>query len=170
MDSILQSWPAARGKLGSTKKQAAIDLLRIREGDAAKGVPVSAKIGRLRFEEAAADVVNDYRTSGKRSLDEVDRRISKHLAPFFSGCKMTNITTADVRSYVAHRQKATTVTRKAYKLTRKDGSVIDIPEQERPTAGVSNGEINRELTILKRSQPCRSSWQAPPQTTHSAAA
>ena len=31
------------------------DLLRTREGDIAKGVPLSAKIGRLRFEEAADD-------------------------------------------------------------------------------------------------------------------
>ena len=35
----------------SDKKQVAIDLLKIREGDAAKGIPVSARVGRLRFEK-----------------------------------------------------------------------------------------------------------------------
>ena len=55
----------------SSRKQDAIDLLRVREGDIAKGVPVTARIGQLRFEEAAADLVNDYKTNGKRSLDEV---------------------------------------------------------------------------------------------------
>ena len=33
-------------------------LLKLREGDGAHGIPVTPKIGRLRFEEAAADVVN----------------------------------------------------------------------------------------------------------------
>lgn len=67
----------------SRTKQAAIDLLRVREGDVAKGVPVSAKVGRLRFEEAATDVLNDYRTNGKRSLGHVERRVQLHLTPFF---------------------------------------------------------------------------------------
>lgn len=71
---------------GSEKKGVAIDLLKVREGDVAKGLPVSAKIGRLRFEEAATDVLNDYRTNGKKSTDEVERRITKHLTPFFGEC------------------------------------------------------------------------------------
>jgi hypothetical protein len=49
---------------GSAKKGAAIDLLKIREGDGAHGIPVTPKIGRLRFEEAATDMLNDYRTNG----------------------------------------------------------------------------------------------------------
>src|SRR4051812_40235915 len=106
---------------GSAKKQAAIDLLRIREGDLAKGVPVSAKIGRLRFDEAAGDVVNDYRTNGKRSLDEVERRIRLHLTPWFGGRRLASITTADVRAYIAKRQSDTIVTQAAYTLTRKNG-------------------------------------------------
>jgi len=40
----------------------------LREGDIARGVPVTPKLGQLRFEEAALDVINDYRTNGKRSL------------------------------------------------------------------------------------------------------
>mgnify|MGYP003352166950 CR=1 FL=1 len=62
---------------------------------------------------------------------------------------MASISTADVRAYVSHRQRATTTTRKAYDLKRRDGSTIRIAEQERAVT-VSNGEINRELTILKR--------------------
>src|SRR5437764_1221275 len=89
---------------GSKKKSAAIDLLKKREGDVAHGLAVSPKIGRLRFEEAAADLLNDYRVNGKRSVDEVARRIEKHLAPYFAGRRMSVITTADIRSYVADRQ------------------------------------------------------------------
>src|SRR4051794_21150831 len=98
----------------SSKKGVAVDLLRLREGDVAKGVPVSATIGRLRFEEAAADVINDYKANGKRSLDEAQRRITKHLQPFFGGRRMAAITTADVRAYVAERQAATEQVRAAY--------------------------------------------------------
>ena len=54
MDSVLPQREAARGELAdSDKKGVAIDLLKLREGDVAKGVPVTPKIGRLRFEEAA---------------------------------------------------------------------------------------------------------------------
>ena len=64
----------------SNRKQDAIDLLRVREGDIAKGIPVTPKIGQLRFEDAANDVINDYLVNGKRSVADVQRRIRKHLA------------------------------------------------------------------------------------------
>jgi integrase len=135
---------------GSTKRKAAIDLLKLREGDVARGVPVTSRIARFRFDDAAEDVLNDYRTNGKRSLDECERRIKKHLRPFFEGRRMTSISTADIRSYIASRQAATTMVRGAYTITRKDGSVVQVPERTRAINGASNGEINRELTILRR--------------------
>jgi integrase len=107
---------------GSDKKQTAIDLLRVREGDIAKGLPVTSRIGRLRFDEAAADVVTDYKVNGKTSREGVERKIRLHLAPFFGGRRMMAIRTADVRTYTAARQEA----------------------------GASNAQINRELAILKR--------------------
>ncbi len=106
----------------STEHDDARRLLKVRQGDVARGLPVTPKIGRLRFEEAAADLVNDYKTNGKRSLPHVERRIALHLQPFFGGRRMTAITTADVRTFIAQRQ----------------------------AAGASNGEINRELACLKR--------------------
>ena len=131
---------------GSEKKGTAIDLLKIREGDGARGVPVTPKIGRLRFEEAAADVVNDYKTNGKRSLDEVERRIRLHLEPWFGARRLAALSTSDVRAYISKRQADTILVRKARTIrTRKQ--VTEIPEVRRP---VSAAEINRELTILKR--------------------
>jgi hypothetical protein len=38
------------------KWETARDLLRTKEGQIANGLPVSTKIGRLRFEDAAADL------------------------------------------------------------------------------------------------------------------
>lgn len=107
----------------STKKTDAAALLKVREGDVAKGLPVTSEVGKLRFDEAAADVVTDYKVNGKRSLRDVETRIRLHLEPFFGGRRMASITTADVRRYVAHRQEE----------------------------GAANASINRELAILKRS-------------------
>lgn len=134
----------------SHKKEVARDLLRRREGAIADGIPVTAKINRFRFEEGAADLVTEYKVNKRRSLDELERRIEKHLQPFFGGRRMASITTPDVRTYIAERQSATAVTKKAYTITRKDGTTVRVPEQSRPTSGASNAEINRELTILKR--------------------
>lgn len=50
-------------------------LLKQREGDIAKGVAVSPAYLKLTFDEAAQDVVNDYKANGKRSLVVVQRRI-----------------------------------------------------------------------------------------------
>ena len=106
----------------SSRKQDAIDLLRLREGDIAKGVPVTPKIGQLRFEEAVADVVTDYRINGKRSVADVERRIRLHLEPFFGHRRVSTITTAHVRDYIASRQQQ----------------------------DAKNATINRELAIVKR--------------------
>src|SRR5688572_20735873 len=126
---------------GSSKESDAKSLLRLREGDIERGVAITPKVGRIRFEEAVTDVLNDYRTNRKRSLDDVERRISKHLAPVFGKRRMTSITTSDIRGYIAARQNETTVVRKAYFFTARDGSRHSVPEQRRIVPGVSNGEI-----------------------------
>jgi integrase len=131
----------------SEKRDDAVRLLKVREGDVARGLPVTPKIGRLRFDEAIADVLNDYRVNGKRSLRHVESRVTHHLMPFFAGRRMASITTADVRTFVAQRQAETILVRKERELVMPDGSIREMPEERRQ---VSNGEINRELTVLKR--------------------
>ncbi len=105
---------------GSKKEGDAKLLLRLREGDIAKGIPVTPKVGRLRFDELAEDVINDYRANGKRSRKDVERRFRKHLLPFFGGRRACAITTSQVRRFITLRQGA----------------------------GASNAEINRELAAL----------------------
>jgi Phage integrase, N-terminal SAM-like domain len=80
------------------------------------------KVGRIRFDETVTDVLNDYRTNRKRSLDDLERRIEKHLKPFFGNRRMASITTADIREYIASRQKETMVARKVYTFTARDGN------------------------------------------------
>ncbi len=47
----------------SAKKADAKRLLKAREGDVVRGVPITASVGRVTFEDAAADLVNDYQTN-----------------------------------------------------------------------------------------------------------
>lgn len=134
----------------SAKKSDAITLLKQREGAIANGEPVTSKISRFMFGEAAADLLTEYRINNRRSTDEAARRIRKHLEPFFGGRRMTSINTSDVRRYVAQRQAATEMVKQAYDMKRPDGTLRRIPEQRRPISGASNAEINRELTLLNR--------------------
>src|SRR5215472_10829734 len=83
----------------SERRADAERLLKLREGDVARGLPLTAKMGQLRFEEAAADVLTDYRINGKRSIDHVVRHTAK-LTIQFGSRRLSTITGADVRQYV----------------------------------------------------------------------
>lgn len=121
----------------SSKKKVAVDLLRTREGDVANGVPVSARIGRYRFADASSALLTEYRVNNRASIDEAKRRIVLHLEPYFGGRRMASITTADVLAYIDQR--------------RKEGIVAGRGQRKGERIGdVSNAEINRELTLLKR--------------------
>lgn len=105
------------------KQTVAEELLKLREGDRAKGIPITPAIGRLRFDEAAADLLMDYQINGKRSHKNVKTTIlAGALTPWFGGRRMTTISTTDVRAYIADRQ----------------------------AHGYANATINRELSALKR--------------------
>jgi integrase len=107
---------------GSAKHDDAKDLLKRREGDVARGVPVTPKVQRITIDELLADVVTDYKVNGKRSIADLERRIDLHLTPYFGRRRAASITTAEVRRYMEQRQ----------------------------AAEASNAQINRELSALKR--------------------
>ncbi len=106
----------------TTDFAAAKRLLQSREGDLARGVAVSAKIGQVKIDELIVDVVTNYKINRKKSIDCVERRVRKHIIPFFGGRRAATISTADVEKFILMRQEAK----------------------------ASNAEINRELAILKR--------------------
>ena len=56
---------------GTDNEKAARKLLRSRETDIDRGLPLSAKVGKLRFEEAARDIETDYVTNGRRSVSDL---------------------------------------------------------------------------------------------------
>jgi integrase len=106
----------------SEKREDAKRLLKTREGDVVRGVPITASVGRVTFEDAAAALINDYTTNRRRSLRVVELRLKKHLTSFFGHRRLMAITTADVRAFTARRH----------------------------TAGAANASINRDLILLKR--------------------
>jgi hypothetical protein len=86
------------------KETKARKMLRLREGDVEHGIPVNPKIGRISFEDAADDILNDYRANERTSLSGLERRITKHLNPFFKGRRLASVTIADVRASIAKRK------------------------------------------------------------------
>ena len=124
-----------RESTGSAKESDAIRLLKIREGDIERGLPVNPKLNRIRFDEAAKDLKTEYAVNGRCSADELERRIRLHLTPHFGGRRLATITTADVNTFI---------------LKRRTDVIVFGEGEDRKERKVSNGEINRELTTLKR--------------------
>jgi len=110
-----------RESTGTDKEMEAKRFLRLREGDVATGRLIIPRVERIRFEELAEDFLNDYQINGRRSLDKA-RRSVRHLSKYFGGCRITNITTANIRSYITRRQEE----------------------------GAANATINREMRALGR--------------------
>ena len=117
-----QGGRAVRESTGTRKQTVARRILRAREGDVERGVPIVPRMGKITFEDAATDLLNDYQINGKRSHGHVKRRIDLALKPAFKGKRLLSITTSEIRAYVATRQEA----------------------------GAANATINRELAALKR--------------------
>jgi integrase len=113
---------AMRESSESTRESDARGLLAKREGAIANGLRITPKNIRITIDELLSDVVNDYRANGRKSTDDLERRINKHLLPFFGKRRAAWISTSDARRFIVERQEA----------------------------GASNGEINRELATLKR--------------------
>src|SRR4029450_4719328 len=84
-----------------TKYDDARELLRNREGDISKGVLVTAQSTRLTFDDPVKRVLADSTVNGKKTKDDVDRRINKHLTPVFGGRRLSSITVADLRAFTA---------------------------------------------------------------------
>ena len=73
------------------RKRVARRMLRSREGDVEHGIPVNPKMGRITFEDAADDILNDYKANHRRSLAGLNRRLRKHLLPYFRGRRLGSI-------------------------------------------------------------------------------
>ncbi|MBI3007563.1 MAG: site-specific integrase [candidate division NC10 bacterium] len=116
-----------RESTGTESQAEARRFLKLREGAVGKGAPIAPRLDRILYDELAADLRQHYRTSGRRSLEEVEARLV-HVDRFFRGWRAGAIGPANITAYVEQRQK---------KADPKDW----VP---------SNRTINIELALLKR--------------------
>ena len=109
-----------RESTGTNDIRKARALLKVREADAERGVPIAPKANRATFAELAADLRRDFEQNRKR-LDRLAARLG-HLEPFFGHRRMADLIPADVEAYKAHR-------------------LAEVPAP-------APGTINRELAVL----------------------
>jgi hypothetical protein len=100
-----------RESSGTTNELKARRALRLREGDVEHGIPINPKMGRVTFEDAADDILNDYRANHRRSLANLKQRLRLHLKPYFRGRLLASISTVHIRAFIAHRQQQGVVKR-----------------------------------------------------------
>jgi integrase len=116
----------ARGKLRREKvgsKSAAISLYRKRKTQAMEGKKLPENLRSVtRVSDLAPAIIRDYEVNGRKSRVTVERRLRKHILPFFGGMAADDVSSADFDRYVDQRKKT----------------------------GAENGTINRELAIVKR--------------------
>src|SRR5262245_36042431 len=75
-----QNGRAIRESTETTKETKARRMLRSREGDVEHGIPITPQSGKVTFEDAKDDLLNDYKVNGKKTHDEAEARIDNHLA------------------------------------------------------------------------------------------
>jgi integrase len=116
----------------STKKTVAERLLKRREGQVVDGRFVGLGAEKVRFERLAENLLSDYRANARRSTADVARKV-EILKKHFGGKRAVDITTADVRAYIAERQAG----------VKDDTGTVSV----KPAA---NATIQNELAALKR--------------------
>ncbi len=105
----------------SRNRSDALKLLKKRLGEIVEGKLIVLAIERIRFNDLAEMVINDYKINGRRSLIRAERSVSR-LNDFFSLDRAMEITSDRITAYVAFRQ----------------------------SQGAANATINRELAALRR--------------------
>ncbi len=95
-------------------------LLKIKVGQIEEGRLVVGT-DRVKFEDLIDGIKADYRLNGRKTLDKVELR-GKHLARSFAGMRANDIGAGEIRAFITQRHDE----------------------------GASNGEINRELSVLQR--------------------
>ena len=106
---------------GSKGETLAGKLLKKRLGEIGRGRLIGPNEEKVTFKSMAADLVNDYKTNGKRSVRSAELSV-RHLHAFFTDDRAVDITTDRIRAYIVARQEH----------------------------GAANASINRELAALKR--------------------
>ncbi len=100
----------------SPKWAVAANLLKKREGELAAGKQPGVSFEKVMFSELVDAIKEDYKLKDQKKV-----RVT-HLAEFFKGMRVIDVTTTEIKKYI----------------------------NDRLSKGVANGTINRELAALKR--------------------
>src|SRR5579871_5045349 len=121
----------------TTDEVEARKILRIREGDIARGLPLTNRSLKLRFKELLDDVVTDYEMNERRSLASLNARINRHIEPYFGKARAAQIDTPSIKKYITHRlgqeaehgtiNRELGVIRRAFELGRQSLKVMVPP-------------------------------------------
>src|SRR5512136_1608503 len=112
---------ACRESSKTTKEEDARKLLKLREGEIAKGKLPGICFDKITFAELSEDLVRDYVLNKRKSQRRVEECLT-HLELFFDGYKVPRITSDRVQAYI----------------------------ELRLSESAKNATINRELSALKR--------------------
>jgi integrase len=123
-------WTDARGRqqresTRQTDREEARRLLREKLGALARGEPVAANTGRVTVAELLDDLENAYRIAGQ--VTEAIAPNVERLRGFFGRRRAVDVTTAEIRAYIAQYQRS-----------------------EANPEGLANGTLNRDLSALRR--------------------
>ena len=102
-------------------KEGAKRVLKVKEGEIAAELYRGPGIDRVRFEDLAALVQQDYQMNRRKTVRRITE-YQKHLEPYFRKARVSTMTTERIKSYIVKRQEQ----------------------------GAANGTINREIGFLKR--------------------
>jgi hypothetical protein len=103
----------------TAKPSVATKLLHDREGRVEMGAPILPKVQKTTVCELLADLKAHYETTGQRTLREAETRLTP-LTRFFTSRRANAVSGDVLTAYIQHRQ----------------------------ASGLSNGTINRELSVL----------------------
>lgn len=95
-----QNGRSMRESTGSPKESDAKRLLKVREGDIERGLPVNPKLNRVRFDEAAEDLKTEYAVNGRRSADELNAGFACTCCRTSAGRRLATIQTTDINTLV----------------------------------------------------------------------
>jgi integrase len=110
-----------REKVGS--KSAAIQLYMRRKNQVREQTKLPENLRTVvRISDLAPAIEKDYRANKQKSYDSVERRLRKHLLPYFGNIAANELGTDDLNQYV----------------------------EKRHNEGASNATINREMAALRR--------------------
>jgi integrase len=135
-------WESSRSK----KKQPAIDLLKLREGELVKGEAPGITYEKVKFEDLMEDIIRDY-THNNRNVERLQDSL-KHLKKHFGGFRVPQITTSSFKQYIQNRMKPTCL--ECGERLEHGAEACPKCGENRIKPGAANGTINRERAALRR--------------------